>query len=382
MMGSPRHAPQWDLMEGSMADQPLIMHVTGARPNFPKAAPVMAALRAHPVRQILVHTGQHYDDAMSRVFFEELELPSPDVNLGVGSGTHAEQTAAVMVGIETLMLERKPDVVMVYGDINSTVATALVAAKLHIPCAHVEAGLRSFDDRMPEEINRRITDQVSALLFATSEDAIDHLVREGRPRDSIHFVGNPMIDTLLRTVPRLDGERARADVGLTDISEFAVVTMHRPSNVDDPAILAASVTLLHQIADRIDVLFPIHPRGRERFLAAGLGSHPRVHITGPLPYTHFMALVRDARLVLTDSGGVQEETTVLGVPCLTLRENTERPVTITHGTNHLVTLDNALGHVDRILASDRATQWPVPSLWDGHAGERIAQITIDWLNAR
>lgn len=365
-----------------MTDQPLIMHVTGARPNFPKAAPVMAALRAYPVRQVLVHTGQHYDDAMSRVFFEELELPTPDVNLGVGSGTHAEQTAAVMVGIEKLMLQMRPDLVMVYGDINSTVATALVAAKLHIPCAHVEAGLRSFDDRMPEEINRRLTDQVSTLLFATSEDAIDHLVREGRPRDSIHFVGNPMIDTLLRTVPRLDGQNARADVGLAEDTDFAVVTMHRPSNVDDPAILATSVTLLHQIADRIDVLFPIHPRGRERFLAAGLGNHPRIHITGPLPYTQFMALVRDARLVLTDSGGVQEETTVLGVPCLTLRENTERPVTITHGTNRLVTLDDALGHVDRILTSDRATQWPVPALWDGHAGERIAQITLDWLNAR
>lgn len=362
--------------------EPLILHVTGARPNFPKAAPVIAALRAFPVRQMLVHTGQHYDDAMSRVFFDELDLPTPDINLGAGSGSHAEQTAAVMVGMERLMLEHQPDLVMVYGDINSTVATALVAAKLHIPCAHVEAGLRSFDDRMPEEINRRLTDQVSTLLFATSEDAIDHLVNEGRPRASIHFVGNPMIDTLLRTVPKLDSARAREDIGLTDARDYAVVTMHRPSNVDDPTMLAASVALLQQIADRIDVLFPIHPRGRERFLAAGLGAHPRIHVTGPLPYTQFMALVREARFVLTDSGGVQEETTVLGVPCLTLRENTERPVTITHGTNRLVTLDDAVGRVDEVLAAPRSDQWPVPPLWDGHAGERIAQITVDWLNAR
>lgn len=366
---------------GALMSDPLIVHVTGARPNFPKAAPVIAALAMHPVRQLLVHTGQHYDDALSRVFFEELNLPMPDVNLGVGSGSHAEQTAAVMIGIEKLLLEAKPDLVMVYGDINSTVATALVCAKLQIPCAHVEAGLRSFDDSMPEEINRRLTDQISTLLFATSPDAIDHLTREGVARERIHFVGNPMIDTLRAALPRLDSEAAARDLGVEGI-EYAVVTMHRPSNVDDPQVLAQATALLHSIADEIDVVFPIHPRGRERFVAAGLDGHPRVHITGPLPYVQFISAVRGARLVLTDSGGVQEETTVLGVPCLTLRPNTERPVTITHGTNRLVDLESALPAVKAVLASPRATTWPVPELWDGHAGERIAALTIQWLASR
>lgn len=353
---------------------PLIVHVTGARPNFPKAAPVIRALSQYPVRQLLVHTGQHYDDAMSKVFFEELNLPEPDVNLGVGSGSHAEQTGAVMVGIEKLLQQEQPALVMVYGDINSTVATAIVAAKLHIPCAHVEAGLRSFDDRMPEEINRRLTDQVSSLLFATSRDAIDHLKREGVAESKIHFVGNPMIDTLLATVPKLDTDKIRQDLGLPE--RYAVVTMHRPSNVDDPDMLTQVVSLLNDLSEKVDLLFPIHPRGRERFLAAGLS--PQIHIAPPLPYTQFMSAVKGAQFVLTDSGGVQEETTVLGVPCLTLRENTERPVTITHGTNQLVSFESARTAAEKVLASPAKSD-VVPELWDGHAGERIAAIVDRWL---
>lgn len=361
--------------------EPLIIHVTGARPNFPKAAPVISALARFPVRQLLVHTGQHYDDALSKVFFEELSLPMPDVNLGVGSGSHAEQTAAVMIGMETLLLEKNPDLVMVYGDINSTVATALVCAKIHVPCAHVEAGLRSFDDSMPEEINRRLTDQISTLLFATSPDAIEHLTREGVARDRIHFVGNPMIDTLISALPRLDSDKAAQDLGVAGL-EYAVVTMHRPSNVDNPEMLREATALLHSIADQIDVIFPIHPRGRERFVAAGLAEHPRIHITGPLPYVQFMSTVRGARFVLTDSGGVQEETTVLGIPCLTLRPNTERPVTITQGTNRLVDMKSALNAVHEVLSITKPESWPIPELWDGHAGERIADITYEWLTAR
>jgi UDP-N-acetylglucosamine 2-epimerase (non-hydrolysing) len=361
--------------------EPLIVHVTGARPNFPKAAPVIAALAKREVRQLLVHTGQHYDDAMSKVFFDELSLPMPDVNLGVGSGTHAEQTAAVMIGVEKLLMEHKPDLVMVYGDINSTVATALVCAKLQIPCAHVEAGLRSFDDSMPEEINRRLTDQISTLLFATSADAIEHLTREGIAREKIHFVGNPMIDTLISALPRLDSEKAANELGV-EHGKYAVVTMHRPSNVDDPVMLERATALLHSIADEIDVIFPIHPRGRDRFVAAGLDQHPRIHITGPLAYVQFISAVRGSRFVMTDSGGVQEETTVLGIPCLTLRPNTERPVTITHGTNRLVDLDSALAAVREVVATPLAETWPTPELWDGHAGERIAAVTIDWLARR
>lgn len=354
--------------------KPLIVHVTGARPNFPKAAPVMRALSKYPVRQLLVHTGQHYDDAMSKVFFEELNLPEPDVNLGVGSGSHAQQTGAVMVGIEELLQKEAPALVMVYGDINSTVATAIVCAKLHIPCAHVEAGLRSFDDRMPEEINRRLTDQVSTLLFATSRDAIEHLTREGVARQKIHFVGNPMIDTLLATLPKLDTAAVKVELDLPD--DYAVVTMHRPSNVDDPEMLSQVVSLLNDLAQQTDLLFPIHPRGRERFLAAGLSD--KIHIAPPLPYITFMSAVRGAQFVLTDSGGVQEETTVLGVPCLTLRENTERPVTITHGTNRLVNFATARDAARAVLASPHTSD-QVPELWDGKAGERIADIVNRWL---
>jgi len=357
---------------------PLVLHVTGARPNFPKAAPVINAVArlgtTSGVRQTLVHTGQHYDERMSGVFFTQLGLPEPDINLGVGSGSHAEQTAAVMVGLEKLFAEQRPAMVVVYGDVNSTIAAALVAAKLQIPLAHVEAGLRSFDSSMPEEVNRLVTDRLSDLLFATSPDAVAHLGNEGVAAERIHFVGNPMIDTLLAHLDKLDVAAARK---LHDLDgRYAVVTLHRPANVDSPADAEALVKTLHPVADQVEVVLPLHPRGRPRLEAAGLLEHPKVTVVDPLGYVEFLSLVRGADVVVTDSGGVQEETTVLGVPCLTLRPNTERPVTITHGTNRLVTREDLPFEVERALASDRGSH-RVPPLWDGQAGRRIAEVLIE-----
>jgi len=349
-----------------------VLHVTGARPNFPKLAPVQAALAARGVHQTIVHTGQHYDDSMSDIFFRELELPRPDVNLGIGSGSHAEQTAKTMIALEGAFLEADPRLVLVYGDINSTLAAAVVASKLGIRIGHVEAGLRSFDMTMPEEINRLVTDRLSDVLFATSADAIAHLAREGADPDSIHLVGNPMIDTLLKARPRFDAAGARAKHGIA--GPYLVGTLHRPSNVDDPEDVKALVSVVHELADLATFVMPVHPRGRERLVQAGLTDHPRVIATDPLGYLDFMSLVSGADAVVTDSGGVQEETTVLGVPCFTMRPNTERPVTITHGTNRLVTRDSVVREVAGALAAGRPTEWPIPPLWDGHAGERIAAV--------
>jgi UDP-N-acetylglucosamine 2-epimerase (non-hydrolysing) len=359
-----------------------VVHITGARPNFPKAAPVVAALREAGVDQRLVHTGQHYDDPMSEVFFRELDLPRPDVNLGVGSGSHAQQTAAVMTQVETVLLDLRPSLVVVYGDINSTVAAALVAAKLGVPVAHVEAGLRSFDSSMPEEINRRLTDQLSDLLFATSAEAVGNLGREGLPLSAVHFVGNPMIDTLLASLPRLDADQARRRWRLPQ--RYAVATLHRPANVDDPADAGELVKALHAAADAVPLLVPLHPRGRASLEAAGLSGHRAVRVTDPLGYVEFLSLVAGATAVITDSGGVQEETTVLGVACLTMRPNTERPVTITHGTNRLVTrhgLADALvaAMSERGDAGSEAPRERRPALWDGRAGQRIARIVEDFL---
>jgi UDP-N-acetylglucosamine 2-epimerase (non-hydrolysing) len=351
---------------------PLVLHVTGARPNFPKAAPVIHALTALGVPQELVHTGQHYDERMSDVFFRQLGLPLPDVDLGVGSGSHARQTAAIMTGLEELFDHRHPALVVVYGDVNSTAAAALVAAKQQIPLAHVEAGLRSFDRSMPEEINRIVTDRLSDLLFTTSTDAIAHLGNEGTDPSKIHFVGNPMIDTLLANLDRFDVAKARADHSLP--SRYVVATLHRPSNVDDPADATALVKAMHAVGDQVDVVLPLHPRGRAQLDAAGLFGHPRLRVVEPLGYVEFLGLVRGADAVVTDSGGVQEETTILGVPCLTLRPNTERPVTITQGTNQLVTREALAEAVAECLRVDRSESWPVPPLWDGRAGERIADI--------
>jgi UDP-N-acetylglucosamine 2-epimerase (non-hydrolysing) len=353
-----------------------VVHVTGARPNFPKAAPVVAALARSGIEQLLVHTGQHYDARMSDVFFRQLDLPEPDINLGVGSGSHASQTAAIMVGLERLFEERQPELVLVYGDVNSTVAAALVTAKMQIPLGHVEAGLRSFDMTMPEEINRRLTDQLADLLFVTSPEAIGHLANEGLSVDKIHFVGNPMIDTLLANLWRFDTEAARRAHGLPE--RYVVATLHRPSNVDDPIVAKEIVAALHEIAEDVDVFIPLHPRGRAVFEQATLHTHTRIHVEEPVGYVEFISLVRGAVAVLTDSGGVQEETTVLAVPCLTMRPNTERPITITHGTNRLVTRATIVDAFHEITerTPDRTR---VPPLWDGRAGDRIAEIIAQWL---
>jgi UDP-N-acetylglucosamine 2-epimerase (non-hydrolysing) len=357
-----------------------VVHITGARPNFPKAAPVLSALASLRVRQQLVHTGQHYDDKLSDIFFRELELPRPDVNLGVGSGSHATQTAAVMTALEERFTAERPSLVVVYGDVNSTLAAALVCAKIGVPVAHVEAGLRSFDLTMPEEINRKVTDSLSDLAFATSPDAIAHLSREGVPADRIHFVGNPMIDTLLAHLDRFDPEPAQRAHGLS--GPYAVATLHRPGNVDDKAQALTLIQAMHKCADLLPILVPLHPRGRARLLELGFADHPGIRVVDPLGYVEFMSLVRGASAVLTDSGGVQEETTVLGVPCLTLRPSTERPITITHGTNRLVRAETLPDELQAVLERGPLTKWPVPPLWDGKAGPRIARVIVEWLDAR
>jgi UDP-N-acetylglucosamine 2-epimerase (non-hydrolysing) len=354
--------------------------VVGARPNFMKMAPVFDALRAHPhVQPRLIHTGQHYDAAMSRVFFEELGLPEPDVNLEVGSATHAIQTARILERFDALLEEAPPALVLVAGDVNSTVACALAAAKRMIPVGHVESGLRSRDRSMPEEINRIVTDQLSDSLFTPSLDAVDNLVAEGIDRAKIHFVGNSMIDSLRKHLGAARSRGTLEDFGLAR-SGYALVTLHRPSNVDDPDSLAAILDALRSLASHIPVVFPAHPRTAARMERQGAAA-PGLIVCEPLGYLDFLALMDASRLVVTDSGGIQEETTALGVPCLTLRDNTERPITVLEGTNRLIGSDPAaIGPAaGEILASepsilDEAHGTPAPALWDGHAGERIATI--------
>ena len=342
-----------------------------------KAAPVIRALGEAGVGQVLIHTGQHYDPALSDVFFRELALPDPDANLGIGSGSQGVQTGALLVALEAALIERRPALVIVYGDVNSTLAAALAAAKLGLAVAHVEAGLRSFDPTMPEELNRRVTDLLADLCFVTSPEAITNLEHEGVAASRIHFVGNPMIDTLLANLDRLDPVGARAAHGLP--ARYAVATVHRPSNVDAAADAGRLVAALHELAVEVPTILPLHPRGRAALEAAGLVSTERLRVIEPLGYVEFLGLVRGAALVLTDSGGLQEETTVLGVPCLTVRPNTERPITITHGTNRLVTPAEVGGAARAVLAGDVRRPPGPPPLWDGHAGERIAGILVDWL---
>lgn len=353
------------------------LHVVGARPNFIKAAPVLAALTALDVPQRLVHTGQHYDDALSDVFFRELELPPPDVSLGVGSGSHAAQTAAIMVALEGVISAGSPPLVIVYGDVNSTIAAALVCAKLGIPVAHVEAGLRSFDRSMPEEVNRVVTDVLADLLFVTSQEGMKNLADEGVDQSRMHFVGNPMIDTLLAHLDRFDPLPVRQRLGVPD--RYAVATLHRPANVDDPSSARQLVEALDAVSQRLPVVLPLHPRGRGTLEAVGLLDLGRVTVIDPMGYIDFLSLVRGSAVVVTDSGGIQEETTVLGIPCLTLRPNTERPITITHGTNRLVTPDHLAAALDDALVGERRAPAEGPPLWDGHAGERIAAIISAWL---
>jgi UDP-N-acetylglucosamine 2-epimerase (non-hydrolysing) len=357
-----------------------ITHVLGARPNFVKAAPVIRALAALGLPQRVVHTGQHYDERMSDVFFVQLGLPRPDVNLGVGSGTQAAMTAGVLVGMEREFLENSPSLAVLYGDVNSTIGAALAGAKLGVPLAHVEAGLRSFDNTMPEEINRRLTDQLCDLLFCTSPEALGHLAREGRPDRAMYLVGNPMIDTLIANLDKFDAAAARAAHDLGD-RRYVVATLHRPANVDSPERAAELVRALHEVASELDVIIPLHPRGRATLTAAGLLDSPDIHVAEPLGYIEFMSLVRGAAAIVTDSGGVQEETTLLRVPCLTLRPNTERPITITSGSNRLVTRDELAAAVLK-ACDDGPYAGELPPLWDGQAGPRIARIAASWLAKR
>ena len=359
-----------------------VINVVGARPNFMKVAPVVEAMRGRrdEFAPLVLHTGQHYDERMSDAFFRDLGLPHPDVHLGVGSGSHAQQTAAVMQKFEPVVLEHRPDWVLVVGDVNSTLACALVCSKLGVRVAHVEAGLRSRDRAMPEEINRILTDQLSDLLLTPSEDADRNLAGEGIPPERIRFVGNVMIDSLFKQLRRAEGSRVREELELGG-SDYAVVTLHRPSNVDDPATLGGILSALARVGERLPVVFPIHPRTRKNLEEFGLleAAGAGVRFVEPLGYLDFLRLYSGARLVLTDSGGIQEETTALGVPCLTLRENTERPVTVELGTNRVVGTDPAriVAEAERALARDRQKEPPrVPPLWDGRAAERILDALL------
>ena len=359
-----------------------IMHIVGARPNFMKMAPIMHVMARHPTQfdQILVHTGQHYDANMSDIFFTELGLPAPDVNLEVGSGSHAQQTAQVMQRFETVLLAYKPDWVVVPGDVNSTLACALVAAKLGVKVAHIEAGLRSFDRTMPEEINRILTDQISDLLFTPSEDGNENLKREGIADEKIYFVGNAMIDSLVRLLPKA-AERWSVLQKQFDLDQYVLVTLHRPSNVDDTSALHELMAALSEIAVKVKVFFPVHPRTRKRIIDQQIPfNQDKVQLVEPLGYLDFLALQAHACLVLTDSGGVQEETTYLGIPCLTARPNTERPVTITHGSNQLVqsTYAEVVAAANAFLSTSLTTGDTVrrPPLWDGRTAERIVEVFL------
>lgn len=347
-----------------------ILHVVGARPNYMKTAPILRAM--HPTfNQLLVHTGQHYDANMSDIFFQQLGMPQPDIHLGVGSASHAQQTARIMQVFEPILLEHQPDWVFVVGDVNSTLACALVACKLGVKVAHVEAGLRSFDRTMPEEINRLLTDQLSDVLFTPSSDGDENLRCEGIAAEKIYRVGNVMIDTLIHLLPAAESQWPALQKELHLQEDFILVTLHRPNNVDEPETLMQLMNTLQAVSQKIQIIFPVHPRTRQRL--SGWQPHKNLHLIEPLGYLPFLALQKYARLVITDSGGVQEETTYLGVPCLTVRPNTERPITLTHGTNRLVTVDSLRETIEKSLHTPRVEKSP-PPLWDGKAALRIAEV--------
>jgi UDP-N-acetylglucosamine 2-epimerase (non-hydrolysing) len=352
-----------------------LLAVAGARPNFMKIAPLLRELRKRPrFETVLVHTGQHYDAAMSGNFFRELGIPEPDVNLGVGSGTQAEQTAEVLRKIEGVLLQHRPQAVVVVGDVNSTLAATLAAAKLCIPVAHVEAGLRSFDRTMPEEVNRLVTDALSRWLFTSEPAGAENLQREGANPAHVHFVGNIMIDTLRANLEQARQLDTLARLGLSPQS-YAVLTLHRPSNVDDAERLRGLFRALEEIHERLPVVFPVHPRTRASIANLLGGQAPKLLLTEPLGYLDFLRLLADARLVLTDSGGIQEETTVLGVSCLTLRTNTERPVTVTHGTNVIVGQDPGRIRAEALAVLEGGgKRGRVPDLWDGGTARRIVDV--------
>jgi UDP-N-acetylglucosamine 2-epimerase (non-hydrolysing) len=359
-----------------------ILAVAGARPNFMKIAPLMHAMNADPrFAPFLVHTGQHYDAAMSESFFRDLGIPEPDVNLGIGSGTHGEQTGRVLIEIEKLLMARRPHAVLVVGDVNSTLAATLAAVKLNIPVAHVEAGLRSRDREMPEEINRILTDSVSTWLFTTEAEANDNLVAEGIPADRIHLVGNVMIDTLLRNVERAREIDAPGRLGL-ERGKYGLLTLHRPSNVDDPDSLRGLIGAIEEIHRSLPIVFPVHPRTRAALSRLLSGAIPALRLEEPMGYLDFLGMMDGAALVLTDSGGIQEETTALGVTCLTLRESTERPITETEGTNTVVGTDPAvILESARKVLSGRGKSGRVPPLWDGETAGRIIEILARDLGA-
>jgi UDP-N-acetylglucosamine 2-epimerase (non-hydrolysing) len=362
-----------------------VINVVGARPNFIKIAPIMAAYAGSGIEPLLVHTGQHYDQRMSDLFFRELGIPEPDINLGVGSGSHAQQTAAIMTAFEPVVLEHKPDAVLVVGDVTSTVACGLVAVKLGVKLVHVEAGLRSGDRTMPEEINRIVTDSISDLLFCTEQSGVENLRREGVPDEKIHLVGNVMIDTLLRNRAKAEASSILDDLDLQPDS-YALLTLHRPSNVDDAVVFSRLLDALEVIQREVPVVFPIHPRTRNALKSSTLGarieSMPNMRMIDPAGYLDFMKLTASAKIVLTDSGGIQEETTILQVPCLTLRENTERPVTVECGSNKLVGSDPGLILSEfRAAMNDGHRVTRRPPLWDGKAAERIVQILARTLTA-
>jgi UDP-N-acetylglucosamine 2-epimerase (non-hydrolysing) len=348
-----------------------LLHVVGARPNFPKLAPVHRAGVAAGLQQVVVHTGQHYDDSLSAAFFRDLGMAAPDVNLDVGSSSHAAQTARIMERIEPVLLRERPDWTMVYGDVNSTMAAAIVASKIGLRVAHVEAGLRSFDRGMPEEINRIVTDRLADLLLTPSRDADAQLKAEGEPDEEIVFVGNVMIDSLFFALPTARKTGFRSKLGVKPGA--VVVTLHRPSNVDDPARLRALLAALEKIARERPVIFPAHPRTRQRIADAGVRANG-VQLLDPIGYFEMLDLMEHAHAVITDSGGIQEETTALGIPCFTVRPNTERPITITEGTNRLVQDPGELpSHVKQLVPSVGRKR---PEGWDGHAGERVIAAVI------
>jgi UDP-N-acetylglucosamine 2-epimerase (non-hydrolysing) len=361
-----------------------ILHlIAGARPNFMKIAPIIRALQARSgeIGYSLVHTGQHYDKAMSDVFFHELGIPEPDHNLGCGGGSHAEQAAKIMVAYEKLCLAERPDMVLVVGDVNSTLACSIVAKKLLVSVAHVEAGLRSGDRTMPEEINRLVTDAISDIFFVTEPDGVGNLRSEGKPESAIHFVGHVMVDNLVFQRDLLDdnpltgGESVRYK---RETQEYGVVTLHRPSNVDEATVFRRIGSALRDISYRLPLVFPVHPRTKSNLERFQIHLGDRITLLAPLAYMDFLNLWRDARLVLTDSGGLQEETTALGIPCITIRENTERPITVTEGTNVLAgTEPSAITCAAFNVLEGRAKAGKCPELWDGHAAERIVQVLID-----
>ncbi len=366
-----------------------ILCVAGARPNFMKIAALIRGIEAHNRRRKspciegkIIHTGQHYDEKLSDIFFRVLRMPEPAVNLEVGSGSHAWQTAEIMKRFEPVLLEKKPDLILVVGDVNSTIACALVASKLGVKVGHVEAGLRSFDRTMPEEINRVLTDAISDLLFTTERSAEENLRREGIPGEKIHFVGNTMIDTLLEHKKNAETSTILEQLGCKK-QQYAVLTLHRPSNVDNPASFREIFEGLNEIAERIPIVFPAHPRTRKGMDREGLVLSNKIMLCEPLGYFDFLKLITESKFVLTDSGGIQEETTVLGVPCLTIRENTERPVTLTQGTNTLVgvnkrkMIEESLKILDGVSREHR-----IPELWDGKAAERIVEVIVRYVEGK